>query len=149
VRADDAESQPSQWFPSIQIITTLSLLSLVAGFSALSYLFLVRNAVRNLVIGSLFGGPIGMVGCGIVAFVGSMGRDGVEGDKGWRTGVRLFSVLCLVAAIIFARIAMNRRKRVARTIKVLEVSLSILPRRFLLTTRWYSSQAQSSCHILR
>jgi hypothetical protein len=113
-------------FPTLPVLAFLSLLSLVAGITTLAYLLSIRNGVRHLVGAALVVGPLILVACGVTAWAGSFGNAGAERDKGWKTGVRWFGTLCFLAAYLLARTGLQKRKSVARTIKVLELASTII-----------------------
>lgn len=81
--------------------------------------------MKHLVAVALVGGPLVLVGCGVVSWAGSFGSSGAESDRGWKIGVRWFGTACFLAAFVLGRVGLARRKSVSRTIKVLEVRLSV------------------------
>lgn len=104
--------------PSLSLLT---LVSLFAGLATLAYLLLLSHSLRTLLTLSILGAPFVFSATGIIAFAGSFGTSGVEADRGWRVGMRLFSVACFVLAFLVGGEAVKRRKEMDRAINVGEV----------------------------
>ncbi|GEM11914.1 choline transporter-like family protein [Rhodotorula toruloides] len=110
--------------PSLSLLT---LISLFAGLSTLAYLLVLSHSLRTLLTLSILGAPFVFSATGIIAFAGSFGTSGVEADRGWKTGMRVFSVACFALAFAVGGEAVKRRKEMDRAINVGETVLSHPP----------------------
>ncbi|GAA6007714.1 hypothetical protein JCM11491_003937 [Sporobolomyces phaffii] len=117
---------PSSQSPSLLSATPLflllSLLSLFTSTLALSLLLVLRRTLRPLLTLSIFIGPFLFSLIGVIAFLASFGQRGVERDAGWKTGVRLFALGCVVTSWLLGRASINRRKELNRAILVGELA---------------------------
>ncbi|BGP36036.1 hypothetical protein JCM10296v2_007888 [Rhodotorula toruloides] len=105
--------------PSLSLLT---LISLFAGLATLAYLLLLSHSLRTLLTLSVLGAPFVFSATGIIAFAGSFGTSGVEADRGWKVGMRVFSVACFVLAFLVGGEAVKRRKEMDRAINVGELA---------------------------
>lgn len=108
------------------VLLTLSLISLAAAISGAGYVLAVRHSIRHVIHAALVGGPLIFAVCGVVALAGSFSSTGFAQSAsdagGWRLGVRLFALVCFGVAWMLARVALRRRKQVARAVAIGEVS---------------------------
>ncbi|PWY98248.1 hypothetical protein BCV70DRAFT_153168, partial [Testicularia cyperi] len=125
-------TRPSSYYTITRSLPILILLTLVSFGAALGNLVLLRNLGRlggaQVLRTGLMGVPV-VLGLGWTwAFAGSFIYD----DEAWTggawstTGLRLISVVPLILAVAFARRVWSRRKALARSIAVLELSCSVV-----------------------
>ena len=119
-------SSPRASAPSLlsatPLFATFSLVSLFTSSLALLLLLMLRTALRPLLTLSIFVGPFLFACIGVTALSGSFGVEGVEQDQGWRTGMRVFAVVCIALSVILGRASIKRRKELNRAILIGEVS---------------------------
>ena len=104
------------------LFATFSLVSLFTSSLALLLLLMLRTALRPLLTLSIFVGPFLFACIGVTALSGSFGVKGVEQDQGWRTGMRVFAVICIALSVVLGRASIKRRKELNRAILIGEVS---------------------------
>ncbi|GAA5987173.1 hypothetical protein JCM5350_003871 [Sporobolomyces pararoseus] len=118
-------SSPSE-YPSLLATTPvfliLSLLSLFTSALALSLLLILRHTLRPLLTISMLIGPFMFTLIGFIAFLSSFGKRGVETDRGWRIGIDLFALGCIVMAWGLGRASLKRSKELNRAILVGELA---------------------------
>lgn len=93
------------------------------------FLFLLSKTVRPVLLGTAAAIPFSLFICGWWAFGASFeGVDGVEHSERWwaTTGMRLGAVVLWIVAAGFARMVWIRRRRLERTVSVVELSTSLL-----------------------
>ncbi|GAA5879457.1 hypothetical protein JCM16303_003209 [Sporobolomyces ruberrimus] len=104
------------------LFLTLSLLSLFTSSLALSLLLILRRTLRPLLTLSIFVGPFLFSLIGVIAFFGSFGQRGVERDKGWKVGMRVFALGCVAMSWLLGRASIKRRTELNRAILVGELA---------------------------
>ncbi|GAA5939613.1 uncharacterized protein JCM15063_005233 [Sporobolomyces koalae] len=119
-------TNPSSPYPSListtPVFVMLSLLSLFTSFLALVLLLVLRRALRPLLTLAIFVGPFLFCLVGVIAFFGSFGERGVARDAGWRTGMRLFALGCIVMSWVLGRVGIRRRAELNRAVLVGELA---------------------------
>lgn len=108
-------------FSTTPLLLSLSLVSLFTSSVALSLLLLLRHALRPLLTLSIFIGPFLFALTGLIAFSASFGDSGVEGDRGWKLGMRVMALTCVLMSLVLGRASIKRRKELNRAVLVGEV----------------------------
>ncbi|UZJ57396.1 hypothetical protein CBS101457_006716 [Exobasidium rhododendri] len=124
--------RPSPYYTMTRSIPILFLLTFLSIIAAAANLFFLRNITklggRQILQSALIGVPL-ILGVGWMwAFAGSFIYDDERwSGGGWSTtGLRVLSLLPLLAAILFARGIWTRRASLARSLSVLELSATIV-----------------------
>ncbi|GAA5946753.1 hypothetical protein JCM3765_002000 [Sporobolomyces pararoseus] len=124
--SSSSSSSSSSEYPSLLATTPvfliLSLLSLFTSALALSLLLILRHTLRPLLTLSMLIGPFLFTLIGLIAFWASFGTRGVERDRGWKLGINLFAVGCIVIAWCLGRASLKRSKELNRAILVGELA---------------------------
>lgn len=125
----ESPTAPTPFSTLLHTIPILFPLLLVSLAFPLAFLFLLKHTVRPVLTATAALVPTGLFICAWWAFIGSFGTIGdgaddgrVEGTWWGTTGLRLFSLVLLAVATLFARMMWLRRKRLERTVAVVEVS---------------------------
>lgn len=124
--------RPSPYYTLTRSIPILFLLTFVSLAAAAANLLLLRNITTlgggHILRWALIGVPGILTTAWVWAFAGSFIYDDERWTGGgWSTsGLRLLSLLPLLAAILFARSVWNRRASLARSLSVLELSATII-----------------------
>jgi hypothetical protein len=110
--------------PLIPLLLILVIPSLVLPAA---FLFLLQKTVRPVLVATAVSIPFSLFICGwwaIGASFETTGLNGVESEDRWwgTTGLRICAVLLWVLAAWFGRLVWLRRKRLERTVAVVEVS---------------------------
>jgi hypothetical protein len=120
---------PSRPTPSLlPLLPLLLVLVIPALIVPPAFLFLLRRTVRPVLLATAVSIPFSLFVCGWWALGASFettGLDGVEPDERWwsTTGLRLVALGMWLLAALFGRLVWVRRKRLERTVAVVEVSL--------------------------
>ncbi|CAD6977834.1 unnamed protein product [Tilletia controversa] len=148
---ESPSTRPSSYYTITRTLPILILLTLLSIIASLANLWILRHVAQRLGGGSAALGPAGrggeedgaakvwvrnallaipaVLGLGWVwALAGSFVYDDEQWTGGgWSTtGLRLFSLIPLLMAFLFARSVYKRRAALSRSIAVLELSCSIL-----------------------
>lgn len=103
------------------VFLVLSLLSLLTSTLALALLLVLRRTLRPILGISILVGPFFFCLIGFIAFGASFGQNGVERDRGWKTGMRVFACGCVAMSWLLGRASIKRRQELNRAIMVGEV----------------------------
>ncbi|KZT43990.1 hypothetical protein SISSUDRAFT_1057005 [Sistotremastrum suecicum HHB10207 ss-3] len=108
---------------AVPLFTIISFIS-----AALSYmhLILLRFAVRPVLMATAILIPFTMAASAIWAFSGSFIWDGRESTWGETIGLRIYSLVPLILAILTARSIHNLRHSFTQTVRVTEISVRLL-----------------------
>lgn len=152
---DDADSiQPPKGAPTTGPPSVIPLLPLLIALIIPSlilppfFLFLLSKTVRPVLMATAAAIPFSLFICGwwaIGASFESIG-DVDQQDRWWATtGMRLGAVLCWIMAALFARLVWLRRRKLERTVSVVEVGPSSFQSAANVSSRLTFSYATRQC----
>ncbi|KZV81318.1 hypothetical protein EXIGLDRAFT_731424 [Exidia glandulosa HHB12029] len=107
-------------------VPLLTILTLSSALASYAHVFLLRLAVRPVLLATAIFIPCALFFAAVWAFAGSFVWDGSEGTWGETVGLRIFSLVPLISAVLSARSLLARRKQLEQTINVVELSTTIL-----------------------
>jgi len=121
--------------PFSTLLHTIPLLAVLTGIAMIlpmGFLFLLKKAVRPVLMATAIAIPFSLFLCSWWGFVASFESnplsDADSTASGWwsTTALRLFSLVPLVLAGLFGRMVWLRRERLERTVGVVELSAGFL-----------------------
>lgn len=116
---------PRKGPPVLSLLPLLMALLIPTFILPPAFLFLLHNTVRPVLIATAGAIPFSLFICGWWALGASFEsiEDVEKGERWWATtGMRLFAVVLWLLAAWFARLVWVRRRRLAQTVSVVEVS---------------------------
>ncbi|CAK9785569.1 hypothetical protein CC85DRAFT_284461 [Cutaneotrichosporon oleaginosum] len=129
--SDPPPGVPRRGPPVLSLLPMLMALLIPTFILPPVFLFLLHNTVRPVLVATAGAIPFSLFICGWWALGASFeGVDDIErGERWWATtGMRLFAVALWIVAALFARLVWVRRRRLAQTVSVVELSTSLLLR---------------------
>ncbi|BEI89586.1 uncharacterized protein CcaverHIS019_0209480 [Cutaneotrichosporon cavernicola] len=129
--SDPPPGVPRRGPPVLSLLPMLMALLIPTFILPPVFLFLLHNTVRPVLVATAGAVPFSLFICGWWALGASFESiDDVEkGERWWATtGMRLFAVVLWIVAACFARLVWVRRRRLAQTVSVVELSTSLLLR---------------------
>lgn len=126
VKPDRSHDGPFPYSTLTHTVPLLTVLTLSSAVASYAHVFLLRLAVRPVLLATAIFIPCALFLAAVWAFAGSFVWDGSEGTWGETVGLRIFSLLPLVSAVLSARSLLARRRQLEQTINVVELSTTIL-----------------------